>query len=376
MTCLHQKEDRMEDNILVQYNREIRKCRPLINEKDSCEIFQTNSVLEISLSRGRCANDARGACIMCNYGEVEKSPMISSYLENMKQALDNCGQEKTCLMLCTNGSIFDERQIERELLERAIDLAAQCHIPHIEFETHYQDVTKEKLQLLQTKLNGKEIIIAMGLETINQSYQDCIFAKGIQLSEYKEKIDLIQTFGFQIELNIMVGLPFLSTQEQFKDACNTINWAFSQQCRPVLFPINIKPYSLLKEMYDTGHYKPISHWLLLLVLNTLTADELEQIILVWYGNRTEYFGNDQLKQIFPTYCDKCKAVLDTFYTDFINASSGKEKKQILYTAINASACDCLKNVQCEIENNDCSNFHSRYKAYETYLKEKGRRKLV
>lgn len=366
----------MEDTILVQHNREIRKCRPLIKETDSCEIFQTNSVLEISLSRGRCANDARGACIMCNYGEVEKSSAISSYLESMKQALDSCNQEITCLMLCTNGSIFDERQIERELLEGAIDLAAQCHIPHIEFETHYQDVTKEKLQLLQTKLKGKEIIIAMGLETINQSYQDCIFAKGIQLSNYKEKINLIQQFGFQIELNIMLGLPFLSTQEQFKDACNTIKWAFSQRCRPVLFPINIKPYSLLKEMYDTGYYTPISHWLLLLVLNTFTADELEQIILVWYGNRIEYYGDAQLKQIFPTYCDKCKEILDTFYTDFINASSGETKKQILYTALNASTCDCLKDVQCGIENNDYSNFQSRYKAYETYLKEKRRRDSV
>lgn len=366
----------MMSKVFKERNREIRKARPLISTEDACEIYETDSVLEISLSRGRCANDANGACIMCNYGEVSKNKSIASYLQAMEHALDSCGNNVTCLMLCTNGSIFDERQIEEELLEKVIEIAARCQIPHIEFETHYNDITEEKLRLLQGRIRNKEIIIAIGLETINQTYQDYIIGKRIELSKFEEKISLVKQFGFQLEVNIMLGLPFLTTREQFEDTCNTVKWAFAHQCRPVLFPINIKPYSLLKEMYDAGYYSPISHWLLLLVLDTLSEQELEQVILVWYGNRIEDYGDESKKQIFPACCDKCQTLLDRFYVDFITSTSGKARRQILNIALNISSCDCLKNVQDELKHVSSINFLSRYKAFEKYLEEQKRRNAL
>ena len=357
----------MNQSILMQYNRKIKKKRPLIPNDNLCEIFQTDTLLEVSLSKGRCANDARGACIMCNYGVAGKNQDISYYIKEMKNALDNCNASTNCLMICTNGSIFDENQIDSQLLEQAVDLAARCKIPHIEFETHYQDVTKEKLYLIKKKLLNKKIIIALGLETINQAYQDYIILKNIDIKKFKDTIALIKDYGFQIELNIMLGMPFLSTYEQFEDTCRSVKWAFQNQCRPVLFPMNIKPYTLLMEMYRTGYYEPISHWLLLLVLNTLTDEQLSQIVITWYGNRIEDYGSAELQTILPVCCEKCRPVLEKFYNDFTASDSGRVRKRILNTALTNHKCNCKENTERKIKDKHAPGFQVRYNDYLSYL---------
>lgn len=361
------KKEEMSQLILMKKNLEIKRNRPLIAASDSCEVFQTDTLLEISISRGRCTNDAKGTCIMCDYGEAGKKRSISSYLNEMQKAIKNCGDGIQCLMLCTNGSIFDEKQISPQLLEAVVDISAQCAIPHIEFETHYQDVTQEKLILIQKKLPNKKVIIALGLETINQVYQDEIILKGIDLKKFKNILTEIKKYNFQIELNVMLGLPFLSTNEQFIDTCNTIKWVFENQCRPVLFPLNIKPYTLLMEMYRTGYYTPISHWLLLMVLDTLSNEQLGQIIIAWYGNRIEETESDELKQVLPTCCEKCASTIQNFYQNFVSTDSGIERKRYLDAVLTSHVCDCKERVHREIENHNAPGFRVKYHQYLDFL---------
>lgn len=350
----------MINSILMDINHKIRQARSIIDDANACEIYQTNSILEVSLSRGQCANDKNGACIMCDYGIASKSKPVKEYLQEMEQALKACDDCIRCLMLCTNGSIFNENQVERPLLEGALDLAAKCTIPRIELESHYLDINSEKLSVVKEKLKNKSVIIALGLETVNQEYQDLIIGKHINIVHFEEKIRLIKNFGFGIELNIMLGLPFLSPYEQFTDALDTLKWTYSHQCRPVLFPINIKPYTLLMEIYKLDQYTPISHWMLLLLLEQLTDDELAQIILVWHGNRMESYDDPALYQIPPTACKECLPIIEKFYLDFDSTDSGAERHRILKKTLHKSSCNCLHKVKTSLLEKSSTEFHERY----------------
>lgn len=357
----------MDSTILMKANQKIRRNRPLIPDANSCEIFQTDTLLEVSLSRGRCVNDAKGACIMCEYGEASKNRELSCYLEEMEIAVNNCSNKTECLMICTNGSIFNEKQISQQLLEDVIDISAKCKIPHIEFEAHYHDITQEKLTLIKKKLSHKKIIIALGLETINQEYQDKIILKGIDLKKFSNTLTQIKKYGFQIELNIMLGLPFLSTYEQFIDTCSTLEWVFQNQCRPVLFPLNIKPYTLLMEMYRTDYYSPISHWLLLMVLSTITDEQLAQIVIAWYGNRVDDYDSSVVKTILPTCCNQCLPVINNFYCEFIAANSGKEKRYYLNKVLECNVCNCKEIILKKINNRNAPGFRIQYNDYLSFL---------
>lgn len=350
----------MTNSVLMDINRKIRQTRPFIDDAHACEIYQAGSVLEVSLSRGQCANDKKGSCIMCDYGIASKNKPVQEYLQEMDQAIKTYGNIIRFLMLCTNGSVFDENQVERELLEGAMDLAAKCAIPTIQLESHYLDINSKRLNIVKEKLKDKKVIIALGLETINQEYQDLIFGKRINLDDFEEKITLVKSFGFSIELNIMLGLPFLSPHEQFVDALNTLKWVYSHQCRPVLFPINVKPYTLLMEMYKTGQYNPISHWLILLLLEQLTEEDLSQIILVWHGNRMENYDNPTLRQIPPVACSKCLPLIEAFYADFAVAESGTERQRILNDVLHKSTCDCLQKARVGLCYKNSLEFQDRY----------------
>ncbi|MCM1232160.1 MAG: hypothetical protein NC124_18760 [Clostridium sp.] len=349
----------MINSVLIDINHKIRLARPLIEDVCACEIYQTNSVLEVSLSRGQCINDKNGSCIMCDYGIASKNKPFQEYLLEMDRAIKTCKDTVQCLMLCTNGSIFDENQVERELLEGALDLAAKSAISTVQLESHYLDVNSERLCLVRDKLKNKKVIIALGLETANQEYQDLIIGKRINLNVFEDKIALIKSFDFCIELNMMLGLPFLSPREQFMDALNTLRWIHSHQCRPVLFPINIKPYTLLMEMYRADQYSPVSHWLILLLLEQLTEEELSQIILVWHGNRIENYGDPALQQILPTACDKCISIIEDFYVDFATTDSGFERKRILKNVLRKASCSCLYKVKTAIRESK-QGFKKRY----------------
>ena len=168
----------------------------------------------------------------------------------------------------------------------------------------------------------------------------------------------------------MLGLPFLSVKEQIIDTYNTVKWGFLHDCRAVVFPINIKPYTLLYHMNKTGFYNPISYWSIIFLLDMFKPEELSKITIAWYGDRDEGdpFSND--KTLFPMCCDKCYPKLMEFFRCFNSDSSYQRRSNLLASILKESnLCDCynqfIRNYYC-VENN---NFEFNYSKYVKKLKE-------
>lgn len=357
----------MDSKILMAANLQAKRERPFFSAGKICDVFRSGNLMELGFLSVRCGKDRCGACIMCDYGAAEGTYTVDEYLLEMDRILSETEQEMDILLLCTNGSFLDREQISEELFQAVLARAAQTRAWLVEIETHYRDVTPEKLCQLKELLPGKHIAIEMGIETANSLYQSHMIMKGIHLSDYEKTISLIQSFGFMVEVNIMVGLPFLSPREQFEDALATIHWAFRRGCRVVLFPMNIKPYTLLMNMYHSGHYHLISQWMLPLLLDMLSAQELEQITAAWFGNREEVYPSSKERVVFPHACPVCTAAISHFYLQFLAAQSGIERKALL-TDLLAQKCGCLEDARRDISTDASGSFMSRYEAYISYLK--------
>ncbi len=357
----------MDSQVLMAANLRARRKRPFFSTGKICDVFRSGNLMELGFLSHSCRKDRCGSCIMCDYGVAEGTHTVEEYLLEMNHILSETGQGVDILLLCTNGSFLDEGQISQELFQAVLARAAQTPAWLIEIETHYSDVTSEKLRRLKKLLPGKHIAIEMGLETVNPLYQSHIIMKGIHLPDYEKTISLIQSFGFMVEVNIMVGLPFLSAKEQMADALAAIRWAFDRGCRVVLFPVNIKPYTLLMDMYHTGHYRPISQWMLPLLLNTLSADELEKVTAAWFGNREEVYPSSPERAVFPQACPACRAAVRRFYPRFLSVPSGEDRKALL-TELLSKDCGCLETAKHDIAADALGSFSSRYEAYISYLK--------
>lgn len=353
----------MKFDILRKMNLEIRKRRPFFPGDKICDVFQSNNLVEIGFLSKRCYNDCNGSCIMCDYGAANGTHSVQEYISEMDCILKSLDSSVDTLLLCTNGSFLDDRQIGPKLFQAILKRAGQSNMRTIEVETHYQDVTEEKLQIMKQFLTGKRILVEMGLETTNQKYQSHIIMKNIDLPVFEKKVALIQSFGFYVETNIMVGLPFLSAKEQFNDALLTIRWAFDHQCSPVLFPMNIKPYTLLMDMYRSGYYHPISNWMLPLILNTIDAGHLEKVTIAWYGNREEVYHPNGERAIFPISCPVCAATIYRFYDEFLATADGNERRLLLDQLLSQMTCSCLEQAKAELTVCPKDTFGVQYAAY-------------
>lgn len=357
----------MEADLLRKANIAVRKMRPVLTGGKICEKFYSEGLLEICFLSRRCSRDQQGACMMCDYGAAQIDCSNQEYIREMEQILQHESQPVDILLLCTNGSFFDDRQISRELFCAILEQAGASDVPTINLEAHYLDVTREKLEMVNRLLPGKEIVIEIGLETIRMDYHEKVIMKGIDLSAYDAVIALIRSFGFGADVNIMVGLPFLSTKEQMEDVLHTIHWVTARGGRPVLFPLNVKPYTLLMEAYHAGFYRVISQWLLLLILDALPEDELEQVIAVWYGGREEDYGTDSEHAVFPHACRSCSEAILKFYREFAKLPRGEKRKNLLLQLFAEADCQCLEQAREEVLREPEDTFEERYTSFLTWL---------
>ena len=349
----------MQKEIIMQANKIIRQSRPLLNTSDICNTFYNNGTLEIGFLSKQCKNDARGSCLMCDYGATNCSFSTKEYTDKMNEILNKKYIEQNNLLLCSNGSIFDPYQVPFCTLEEIVKSSSQSTFNKITFETHYQDVTDKVLNLIKRYLSNKEIVIEMGLESINQRYQDEVILKNIEIDKYEKTSKLVQSYGFTVEVNIMVGLPFLSQYEQYTYALEAIDWALERNCLVTVFPINIKPFTLLRVAHINGLYEPISHWLLITVLNAVNADHLNKLTVAWYGNRIEEYKGHENITVFPTSCNECRGLINKFYAEFNHTKASQKRKEILKDLFSKCQCGCKNKIDVS---------HKSIKFDETYAK--------
>ena len=335
----------MRPEVLRKVNQHIKMGRPYLNPLHPCQIFQEGDILEIGFLSKRCVYDAKGTCIMCDYGCAKGTYSDEEYINEMTQILTQYSEGITVLLLCANGSILNPNQFSDELIEKILLQAAQIEIPQIEIECHYKDVTVKKLEMIKKCLPNKQVTIEMGLETINPVYQELFFGKEIDMNEYEDILLLIRNYGFQIDLNIILGLPFLSPIDQLQDTRQTLDWVFAHQCSPIIFPVNIKPFTLLMHMYQSGNYKPISHWLMLSLLDSIEEEKLNQVVVAWYGNREEVYEAADSRTIFPTVCSNCAEAMKDFYDKFASYHNSNVRKKLLQDMLSTPICSCREQLK-------------------------------
>lgn len=285
-------------------------------------------------SRG-CHN----ACVFCNYGF--KHPVRQEeILKKVEHICRDLPSNIETLILESSGSFLDDRELPEELQYKIMEIIAKTRVYRVQFETHYKTVSEKKLNKILQILKGHELAFEFGLESTNIETLS-IYNKDINVKELFKLVHHCQELGIEASLNVLVGAPLLTIQEQIQDALDTVE-DILQNCPKstdiVLFPINIKDYTLLKHLYNRGRYSIISHWEFVDVLTQIPKNAIDRVYISWWGNRVnEFHGKDAI--IHPYACDNCHTKLMQFYNSFVNVSSLEDKQKAVET-ISKVSCSC------------------------------------
>lgn len=330
--------------LLKRANLNAHKGRPCTPPRKHLTLWHTSdSFLHCCIESQGCKfSKDGGACVMCDYGVGRNlAPTdLKSALENiLYPALSGI---KT-ILFGSYGSVLDEYEISSECLDVILDFASECSFDNVIFETHYSTVTSEKLLKIKNALGNKfDITIEMGYESCDEYILSNCLGKVMDLGELKKTITLVCNEGMEVSLNVFLGAPFIPVQDQTLSAVRSVEWAFSNGANSVVvFPSNIKPFTLMYDLYKAGYYSEISHWQLIDVLDRIPVEYLDRVSLSWFGDRKNFYENDQYPLLSPKDCEKCHEKIFAFYRDFRNANSGRSRKELLSGLLSNSAeCSC------------------------------------
>ncbi len=327
------------DFVLSEFNKKKRN-----NKKIICEdliIRKREKLLHVCLNSPGCRYRKSGSCTMCDYGQgnLLTEERIRDILPHIKEATE--GMQS--ILIGTLGSVLDSEEISRKCLEIVCDMLNKLSIETIIFETHYTMIDDQICQWLKCHLPQKDIVIEVGLESVDSIIQEKCLNKKIDIEVLKSKIELLHAYGMSITANVFLGAPFLTVGEQIEDTENTIRWAIDNGIDSVVvFPANIRENTLLDVLYKNEKYFPIQHWAIFELLCRIPLNYLNRVYLAWYGDWFEFDEKGERTNLPPYSCDICSNRWMEFYHEFLSETDNAKRRRVLqmYRGKLMDRCGC------------------------------------
>ncbi len=338
--------------------RHLHRYRPTVpdnfNSTTYIERYGNKSYLDIYVRSRGCRHNYRGGCTMCDYW-ASAGFDLSKMADHAKQALDKIDFSPTQFVFGPSGSLFDEWEVPASVRRQFYAMLKPVNAKLYEFFTRAETITEDKVNEIANYLEPSSVSIEMGLETSDPWKLKYCINKAIEPGQITKAVKIIKRAGFSSCAYIMIGVPFLTASEAVADTISTIKWAFEQEidyC--AIFPVHVKPWTIVYWLYEHGYYDPVSLWSVLDILSVFSPRELEHIGISWHRPRPVTHPLYKKSSIQPTTCPKCfekvASTLDAFR----------------FSSQRANLIDDLARIDCECKHvwNDKLAMKSNVSIYE------------
>lgn len=296
------KNKLLKEATLKMYQK--RKCLD-INEKVFCrhERVESGEFVEIWFMTGGCSHDRDGGCTMCNYGKgqsVDENEILYLIEKELKKLTPPLKQ----LVISPTGSMFDDAEVSPELRNNIFGLVEKYNCEKFIIETRVDTITKEKMCMMKKIVKDKVIAIELGLESSSAFVLKNCINKNMIPEEFIRAVNVIKEEGILVTANVSLGVPFLDENKQLEDTKKTVRWALNVGVDTVVvFPLHIKPGTLMNYLYEKSLYDCVSLWSLVEVLKDVDETERSKVQISWYKN---YYNNESKVVKSPTTCELCQ----------------------------------------------------------------------
>jgi radical SAM enzyme (TIGR01210 family) len=296
---------------------------------------------------------------MCDYF-ISEAVLETDMLKYFCEGLDKLQEEPDLMVINTSGSFLDPEEIPRTIRKRMYEELSRFKKTVFVFETHATTINEEVIDECLSYFSPKNINIEIGLESSNEWIRKHCINKQLSDEELKNTFRMLNKKGIQAIANIVIGIPFLSVSENVNNAVETINWAFRNgAARCCVFPVNIKPYTLVQWMNNNGLYKQLSLWALVDTLSRIRKAFVPRVNINWY-QKSPPLENPLYSEsiIGPSTCDNCyQNVVDLLEKYFL----GDIDRNQIIDQLNLIRCTCREEYVREYETIETANLKERVK---------------
>lgn len=123
----------------------------------------------------------------------------------------------------------------------------------------------------------------MGLESSDPWVLRYCVNKQMTLDDFQRALAMLKKHDLLAYANVSLGTAFLTENEAIQDAVSTVRWALSQGVdKVVLFPLHVKEFTVLHQLWMNGLHHPTSLWSLAEVLRRLGNEAAARVEIAWY----------------------------------------------------------------------------------------------
>lgn len=332
----------IKNEFLLKVGMDVRKPRVAFWDDDnttSMRITNCGAWTDVGLwfrTEG-CTYDAQGGCIMCDYsnGPHTTAEHIVSYVESGLQGVpSNCRN----LLVSPSGSMLDKCEVPKKALIKILYLLKDSQFKNIFFETRAETITDNTISLCKSILGEQLRGLYVGLESAYPFIRTYCINKQLKTDSVINAMSICEKYGINIIFNVLIGIPFLSEEENIFSAYNTIKRVINlgaSECN--LFPAHVKRFTPLEKLYNANLYMPPSLWDMVETLNKLEDDVLRRVGLSWYTSNGAY---NIVKS--PETCPLCyNRILECF--DNFSKNNNPE----IIRELNLMKCSCRQKRKIE-----------------------------
>ncbi len=200
-----------------------------------------------------------GGCTMCGHhagttrGDM---PSPAEYLEQFRSEI--AGHDLSgvrVLSLYNSGSMLNPGEVPDGTLDLLFhEVHSYDSIRKVVLETRAEFVTTDEVNRLAGLLGPERILsIALGLETSDDRKRELCLNKGCSLEGIARAVGEVKRAGAEVQLYVLLGLPFLTEAETVDDAVESIRCAHNLGADEIhIEPLTIQRYTLVERLHRAG----------------------------------------------------------------------------------------------------------------------------
>ena len=219
-----------------------------------------------------------GGCVMCGHyaGTLHDThPTVEESVQQFRKEISKYPMnEIQILSLYNSGSVLNTNELHSEALKQILfEIKRIPSIKKIVFESRAEYINNDTIQELKDILgNTITISIAIGLETSDDLKRELCINKGSSLNEITDTVTSLQGIA-EVQLYILLGLPFLTESESIEDAVQSIRYAHDIGADEIhIEPITIQQHSLIPLLVDSQLFRLPSLYSVYEVLQRVLPD--------------------------------------------------------------------------------------------------------
>ncbi len=273
-----------------------------------------------------------GGCYMCGFynellRQTKGSCITRQDLLFMFQSarLFNFFRKFQEVVIYTGGSFLNDAEIPESAqlaLIRRIAKIKQVECITVESRPEYIDI--RKLAELKLLLKGKQLKVAIGLETQSDRIRTESVHKGFSSNDFAQALHSLKDQGIYTISHVFIKPLFLPEEASIREAIASARYALGEGANEVVFQAGtVHPHTRMYEEYQKGNYQPPD-------LNSIIAILKNTYAL---GNIQIADFNDVPRPVAePQSCGKCSTLIKKALVKF--------RVDHDLAALTAISCDC------------------------------------